>query len=101
MIKEMEGTKRALESEIMDDLDTDGSSLTRTDYGTVSIITEVVPQVTDWPAVEQYMKDNNALYLFQRRLSSPAWRDECKAKGTMPGTEPYTNRKLSFTNKTT
>lgn len=101
IVKDIESNKRNLEAEIMDDLDSDGSSLTRTKHGTVSITKEEVAQVIDWPTAEAYMIENNALYLFQRRLSNPAWRDECTSKGLMPGTESFTKRKLSFTNKTT
>ena len=99
-LKALEAHKRFIEVEIMDEMDTIGSSLSRTDAGTVSITTETVAQVVDWAAVEAYTIENNALYLFQRRLSNPAWRDECESKGLMPGTAVFTKRKIGFSNKT-
>jgi len=102
-LKALEHDKRIMEDRIMTTLDESGSSLARTDFGTVSVTKEVVANVTDWDAFYNYIKERDAFYLLQRRVSSVAWRDEVTAHydGVVPGTEPFTKRKISFTNKTT
>jgi len=99
-LKDLEAQKRELEDTIMTTLTESGSSLARTESGTVSIITENLAQVVDWPEFYDYVQKNEAFYLLQRRVSNPAWRDECGAKGMVPGTATFTKHKLSFTNKT-
>ena len=92
--------QKDLEQEIIDALDGDQSSLSRTAFGTVSIVNEVIASPTDWKEFEQYCIDNNALYLFQRRVSNVAWREEVATRGPIPGVESFTKRKLSLTSKT-
>jgi len=100
-LKALEAQKRIIEDDIMATLDESGQSLSRTDAGTVSITQEVVANVTDWNALTAYIMEHGSFYLMQRRVSSVAWRDEIASKGDVPGTEPFTKRKISFSNKTT
>ena len=91
-----------LEMEILEQLDEAHLSLARTsntdDTGkrvTVSINEQDVAHVKDWAEFEEYIYDNRALYLLQRRTSNPSYRDEVKVKGKVPGVETFTKRTLS------
>lgn len=91
--------KQELEFLIMQDLTEDGSSLSCTEYGTVSINSKIVPSVTDWPAFEKYIYDNHALHLLQRRPASDSYRDEIKVNGDVPGVESFEVTTLNYSIK--
>lgn len=103
IVKNLEVTRSELEEIIIDDLNDSNLSLARTNHMdengkriTVSVNTETVANVTDWAEFEKYVYENHALYLLQRRASNPSYREEIAAKGEIPGTEPFTKRRLSL-----
>ena len=87
---------RDLEQDIMAKLDEQGLDLGRGSVATVSISETVVPTVEDWDQVEQYILENEALYLYERRLTATAWRELMQSGETVPGTKPFTKRALSL-----
>ena len=102
-VRDLEATRNELADTIMGDLNEANLSLARTNREdengkriTVSVNTETVANVTDWAEFEEYVYDNRALYLLQRRPSSPSYREELAAKGDIPGVEPFTKQKLSL-----
>ena len=102
-VKRLEATRDGLSEEIIDELSEAGLSLARTleadNNGkriTVSVSPEVVANVEDWIAFEEYIYTNRALYLLQRRTSAPSYREEVAAKGEIPGVQPFTKQKLSL-----
>jgi hypothetical protein len=97
-VKELEITRRELEGSLILELDDSNTTLARTEVGTVSIITAILPNVEDWVAFEEYVYENNALYLLQRRVAAPAYRDEVESKGQIPGITTFEKRTLSLTN---
>lgn len=68
---------------------------------TAGITKSEVTRVQDWQKVEQFAKRNNALYIFQRRLSEPSVRELVQnRKGKpLPGTEMVEIEKLSVTSR--
>lgn len=68
---------------------------------TAAITKSEVTRVQDWQKVEQFAKRNNALYIFQRRLSEPSVRELVQnRKGKpLPGTEMVEIEKLSVTSR--
>ena len=95
--------RNELEESIIEDLTASGLSLARTNAMdengkriTVSVNAEDVANVIDWPAFEEYVYKNHALYLLQRRPSNPSYREEVAAKGEIPGVETFTKQKLSL-----
>lgn len=68
---------------------------------TASITKSEVTRVNDWQKVEQFAKRNNALYIFQRRLSEPSVRELVQnRKGKpLPGTEMVEIEKLSVNSR--
>ena len=102
-IKPLDAARLDLEYQILDALGEANSSLFRTagtdTHGkriTVSVNTEEVANVKDWAEFEEYIYDNRALYLLQRRAANVAYRDEVSIKGEIPGVESFTNRRLSL-----
>lgn len=101
--------KRELESEItkieaefaeisenlMARLDAEGTEKGAGKRGSVSISSSVVGNVTDWDALNAYIKKTGYFHLYQRRLSDPAVRELLESKGKVPGVEPFTKRRLN------
>jgi hypothetical protein len=102
-VKKLEATRDDLSEQILEEMAAANSSLFRTagadEQGkriTVSVNPEDVANVEDWAEFEEYIYDNRALYLLQRRPSNPSYRDEVAIKGTIPGVETFTKQKLSL-----
>lgn len=95
-VKELEAKKRTMEDELMATMGEVGLTLAQTPFGTVSISDAIVPNTTDWGEFEEFVYQNRAIYLFQRRLSSTAYREELKLREKIPGVEPFTKRTLSL-----
>ena len=100
--KEIEAQLNDLKAEIeerekvvMGLLDQQEITLGRGRVGKVSITENVVPNVVDWEAFGQYVIENGALYLMERRPSVKAWRELHESGDTPPGTTPFTKRGLS------
>ena len=55
------------------------------------------PSVTDWQALVEYIKENDAWHLFQKRLSSTAFNEICEITGSVPpGVEIYETTTSKF-----
>lgn len=64
---------------------------------TASYSTETVANVNDWEAFYDFVRENNAFYLLQKRIASSAFREMLQVDGAPPpGTEPMEKDKLSF-----
>jgi len=100
-IKDLKSKKQEVEFLIMQDLTDDGSSLSCTEHGTVSINPRLVPSVKNWAEFEAYIYENRALHLLQRRPSSDAYRDEIKIHGDIPGVETFEVTTLNYSKKST
>ena len=57
--------------------------------GTVSVVKTIIPVISDWVALTDYITQNNAFDLIQKRVSSTAWRDRIESGATVPGVEEF------------
>jgi len=96
-LKILSATRTELEETIIEQLVDSGMTLARTTFGTVGVNETVVPNVQDWTQFEEYIYENKALYLLQRRAAAPAFRDEIDVKGEIPGVTPFVKKTLSLT----
>lgn len=95
-LKDLKKEEAELTEKVMAHLEQSGlDKVSIKGVGTVSLAEEIVPQVVDWDSVYQYIKDNDAFYLLQRRMSSPAWREAVTIGGDIKGIEPYKMHKLN------
>lgn len=58
---------------------------------------QVVPRIDDWSLVEQYVLDNDAVYLLHRRVAAGPWKELMDAGEEVPGIEPFTKTAISLT----
>ena len=98
-VSKLQKQKREYEDLIIEDMTTEGTSLSRNKFGTVSLSKANVASVKDWNEFEKYIYENKALYLLQRRPANIAYREELKTKGEIPGVETFEVISLNLSNK--
>lgn len=94
-ITKIEAEYKEVEERLFEKLDAEGTDKGNGKKGSVSISTSTVGNVTDWDALNAYIKKTGYFHLYQRRLSDPAVRDLFDSKGKVPGVEPFTKRRLN------
>ena len=82
----------------MDLLNDVGLDRASNDRFTVSKLSNVVPSVTDWDALYEFIRENDAMYMLQRRLLASAYRELVEERDgeDIPGVAPFEQVTLSF-----
>lgn len=57
--------------------------------GTISINKTILPQVVDWDEFYQYIVDNEAFHMLQKRPAAAAFRELHEGGEEVAGVEPY------------
>lgn len=97
IIKTLNAEKADVELALMQEMDQAGFDQIRTDSGTVSLRTTIVPTVTDWEEFYQFMLENKALYMMERRASAAAFRDYLELNEIPPpGVDRYEKKSISL-----
>jgi hypothetical protein len=95
-LKDVNEEYQMLEAQVLDELDQQGTQFAGSSRHRATISEQTVPSVTDWDAFYDYVRENDALYLFERRVASAPWRELVESGEQVPGTEPFTRRTLSL-----
>lgn len=95
-VKEIEATIADSETQVMELMDKEGVEKTTGKKASVSITSNVVPQVEDWDAFYAYIHRNKYYHLLERRPSVTGCRELFETKGKLPGVLPFTKRKLNL-----
>lgn len=71
------------------------------EYANISKRKEAYPSVQDWPALIEYITENNAYQLFQRRLSKSAFDEVLSINciDTLPGVEIFEKEIVKFSDR--
>lgn len=73
-----------------------GTVTARGNYASATITETVVPTIEDWGLVQNYIIENDALYLVHRRISSGPWKELTDTGEVVPGIVPFTKRAISL-----
>jgi hypothetical protein len=92
----IEAEYKEVEEALMKRLEAEGTDKATGKKATASITSSVVGDVTDWDALNAYIKKTGYFHLYQRRLSDPAVRELFDQKGKIPGVEPFTKKRLNL-----
>ena len=95
-IKDLEGQMADVESQLMERMESDGVDKMTGKAASVSISTSTVANVEDWDAFLAWIYKTKNGHLLQRRVSDPAWREMVEIKGVVPGTQPFTKKRLNL-----
>jgi hypothetical protein len=94
--KELVEEWRAAEAALMAVLDAQGTNKVGTPAGTATLTEDDVPLVKDWDTFLNDCRENDRLYLLQRRVATKAWK-ELKDNGfEVAGVETYKKRSISL-----
>lgn len=90
---------RAIEDELLLRMREEGTTIARGAGLTVSIAETDVPQIEDWDELTRFVLRNKRLDLFQRRLSTTAYREllEQKKLKALPGCKNFTKWSVRVT----
>ena len=86
----------AKEREIMDMMDEQQLTETKSDAGKVTLGEAVYPQVQDWDAVYDFIRENDYFHCLEKRFAVLAYREILSQGNTVPGVLPFTKRKVTF-----
>lgn len=95
-VKAVDGELADLESALMELLEANGLDKATGKCASVSITSTVSAQVEDWDAFLAYIYKNKYGHLLQRRVSDPAYRELLEQGKKLPGTQPFTKRRLNL-----
>lgn len=87
---------KRLEASIITRLDEDETTMSRGRTASAILTETVVPKVDDWDGFYQYIQENEAFHLLQRRVSSAAARETLEAGETIAGVSTFTKRAISL-----
>lgn len=96
---DLKAKKQALEAtkmEIIQTLEEFGTTTYKGTQGTISITTTTIPNAENWEQVYNYIYENKAFDLLQKRLSSTAWRDRIDADEFIPGLQSFNKKTVKF-----
>lgn len=94
--KELDQEKRELENELLAAMQAAGTDIVRGDLATVSISESAKPQIADIEKLYQFVLRKKALHLFERRISSTAYREMRESTGKpIPGLTEFTQVRLN------
>lgn len=96
-IKDLDGRLTDLEVELLERFEAEGQEKSTTKHGTASVSTTTVANVTDWDKLWSFVHKKKAFQLVQRRVSDPAWRELQEQGVAVPGTQPFTKKRIRFT----
>ena len=95
-VKEIDRSISIAEADIIAAMDTDGLIESKNTLGKVTISESTYPHVEQWETFGDYILDNRALYLLERRPAVLAYRELLTSGKAVPGVLPFTKRKLTF-----
>lgn len=97
--KELGTQLAALELQMIEALDAQGTTKGDGKKASVSISESIQPTVKDWDALWAFIFKGKHKQLMQLRISAPAWRELCELKKAPPGVEAFTKRSINLTTK--
>ena len=94
--RQVEEHIRHKEREIMEMMDAQEITESKSAAGKVSLGEAVYPQVDDWDSFGQWILDNGYIHFLEKRPAVLAYREALGQGIPVPGVLPYTKRKLTF-----
>ena len=93
-MRDLKERKAELENHLKATLEV-GEKVAYVGIGSVSMSEETQPAVTDWEALYEYIKENDAFYFLQRKVNAAPFRDLLSTGDTLAGVASIQVRKIS------
>ena len=98
--KKLAESIKLMEVEVMARMDKEGTTMTRGKNAQVILTESDVPQVSDWDEFYEYVLENEAMHLLQRRIAVPAARETIESGDEIAGVSIFTVRQISLRKNT-
>ena len=95
-LKGLREQENDIDLQLLKKLDSEWLKKTANEVASVSIKEETVPDVHDWDALYEHIKQTGDFSLIQRRVSSTAYRELLKLGENVPGLQPREIRRINF-----
>lgn len=97
VVKRLDAEAREIEDELLIRMQDAGTDIVRGSSATISISENIRPQLQDWDAFSAFVQRKKALHLFERRISTTAYREMKEALGNkpVPGVTEFTQLRLN------
>lgn len=99
VIKTMKSDELALRVHIKQMLDSINLDGAKGSAATAAVITSVDPVAKDWLQIYEFIRENDAFDMLQKRLSSMAVKERWESGILVPGIEKFDNWDLSITKR--
>lgn len=97
--KELVERWRSLEMEAIIRLEEQGMQKASSPLGTISITKTILPQVVDWEALYDHIRESGDFHLLQKRPATAAFREMFQSGEETPGVEQYDQKAISLRKK--
>jgi hypothetical protein len=94
--KDLKAEYDDLEAQVLAQLKEYGITQSRGTLATATISEITVPTIESWDKFEQYVKDNDAFYMLEKRVSGASFRELIAQGETIPGLKPFVKTSLSL-----
>jgi hypothetical protein len=85
-----------LEFELMDMMDDQQITESKSTAGKVTLTESVYPQVEDWDAFHTWIRENGYMHFLEKRAAVLAYREALGQGIPVPGVLPFSKRKIAF-----
>ena len=99
VVKTMKSDELALRVHIKQMLDSINLDGAKGSAATAAVITSVDPVAKDWLQIYEFIRENDAFDMLQKRLSSMAVKERWESGILVPGIEKFDNWDLSITKR--
>lgn len=93
-VKALTAQLEALTPELLEQLDQLGIEKAQGKRASIRITEKTLPSVKDWDAFYEFIVENDAWYLLERRPTQKAYQELLDAGESVPGVEPFTKREI-------
>ena len=95
-IKQLSEAMSKMETDLLQQMDADGITKATGKNATVSISTQIRPNVTDWDEFYKFIGKHKYYHLLERRPSVSGCQELFESKGAIPGVVPFTKRGINM-----
>lgn len=99
VVKTMKSDELALRVHIKQMLDSINLDGAKGSAATAAVVTSVDPVAKDWLQIYEFIRENDAFDMLQKRLSSMAVKERWESGILVPGIEKFDNWDLSITKR--
>lgn len=99
VVKTMKSDELALRVHIKQMLDSINLDGAKGSAATAAVVTSVDPVAKDWLQIYEFIRENDAFDMLQKRLSSVAVKERWESGILVPGIEKFDNWDLSITKR--